>query len=323
MLERFYAAADGIVERFGGSIDKHIGDSVMAVFGAPVAHDDDAIRAVRAAAEIHRAMPTLAGATGEPLAVHIGIASGEVVASGLGGARHRAYTVIGNSVNLAARLLKLAGAGETVTDDAVHAAAQRIARCVPIEGAQVKGIDAPLTAWRFVEFVDATDREGEHAFVGRTAELAQLAGFARELRGQRNGRHGARARRRRNRQVATRRRVAPAGARRRVCVPYGARARFRHGQGARRHPRDRRRPAWICRAGRMATRDARRCARCWRRHPALAKERAVPARPARPAAAGRKATRCTRRWTTRRASGVAPRPWCACSRRRARARRCS
>ena len=63
MLERFYAAADEIVERFGGSIDKHIGDSVMAVFGAPVAHDDDAIRAVRAAAEIHRAMPSVGGAT--------------------------------------------------------------------------------------------------------------------------------------------------------------------------------------------------------------------------------------------------------------------
>ena len=125
MLERFYATADEIVERFGGSIDKHIGDSVMAVFGAPVAHDDDAVRAVRAAAEIHRAMPSVGGAMGDTLAVHIGIASGEVVASGLGGARHRAYTVIGNSVNLAARLLKLAGTGETVLDDAVHAAVQR------------------------------------------------------------------------------------------------------------------------------------------------------------------------------------------------------
>ena len=123
LLERFYAAADEIVERFGGSVDKHIGDSVMAVFGAPVAHDDDALRAVRAAAEIHRAMPTVGGAKGEPLAVHVGIATGEVVASGLGSARNRAYTVIGNSVNLAARLLKLAGAGETVLDDAVHAAA--------------------------------------------------------------------------------------------------------------------------------------------------------------------------------------------------------
>jgi len=134
---------------------------------------------VRAAAEIHRMMPSLGGGAGQPLAVHIGIASGEVVASGLGGARHRAYTVIGNSVNLAARLLKLAGAGETVLDDAVYSAAQRIARCAPIEGAQVKGIDAPLTAWRYVALADAADRLGAHPFVGRHAELAQLAASLR------------------------------------------------------------------------------------------------------------------------------------------------
>ena len=179
LLEEFYAAADAIIERFGGSIDKHIGDSVMAVFGAPVAHGDEAIRAVRAAAEIQSAMPSLGTRSGEPLAVHIGIASGEVVASGLGSARNRAYTVIGNSVNLAARLLKLAGAGETVLDEAVHAATQRIGRFTPIEGAQVKGIDAPLRAWRLVELVDVADREGAHTFVGRHAELAQLGASLR------------------------------------------------------------------------------------------------------------------------------------------------
>ncbi len=64
LLGRFYEVADEIVERFGGSIDKHIGDSVMAVFGAPVAHDDDAIRAVRAAAEIQRTMPSLGSGSG-------------------------------------------------------------------------------------------------------------------------------------------------------------------------------------------------------------------------------------------------------------------
>jgi len=179
MLGRFYAAADEIVERFGGSVDKHIGDSVMAVFGAPIAHGDEAVRAVRAAAEIQRAMPSLGGGSGQPLAVHIGIASGEVMASGLGSARNRAYTVIGNSVNLAARLLKLAAAGETVLDEAVHAATHRIARCAPIEGAQVKGIDAPFTAWRFVELIDVSDRGGEHPFVGRHAELSQLAASLR------------------------------------------------------------------------------------------------------------------------------------------------
>ena len=174
LLERYYATADEIVERFGGSIDKHIGDSVMALFGAPIAHGDDAVRAVRAAAEIHRAMPTVGGAAEQTLAVHIGIASGEVVASGLGSTRHREYTAIGNSVNLAARLLKLAGTGETVLDDAVHSAVRHIARCAPIEDAHVKGIDGPLNAWRFVEFADSAERSRGHPIVGRAAELAQL-----------------------------------------------------------------------------------------------------------------------------------------------------
>jgi class 3 adenylate cyclase/tetratricopeptide (TPR) repeat protein len=175
LLERYYRVADEIVERYGGNVDKHIGDSVMAVFGAPIAHDDDGTRAVRAAAEIQRAMPGLSAQAEQPLAVHIGIAAGEVVASGMGGARHRAYTVIGNSVNLAARLLKLAGAGEIVLDDSVYASCHRLVRCTPIEGALVKGIDAPVKAWRFAALQDAEDRTGRRPFVGRHAELGQLA----------------------------------------------------------------------------------------------------------------------------------------------------
>ncbi|HVN34962.1 MAG TPA: adenylate/guanylate cyclase domain-containing protein, partial [Casimicrobiaceae bacterium] len=175
LLERYYRVADEIVERYGGNVDKHIGDSVMAVFGAPIAHDDDGVRAVRAAAEIQRAMPGLSAESEEPLAVHIGIAAGEVVASGMGGARHRAYTVIGNSVNLAARLLKLAGPGEIVLDDAVHASSQRLVQCAPIEGAQVKGIDVPVNAWRFVALQEGENRIGRRPFVGRHAELSQLA----------------------------------------------------------------------------------------------------------------------------------------------------
>ncbi len=174
LLERYFETVDAIVVNAGGSVDKHIGDAVMAVFGAPVAHGNEALRSVRAAAEIQRAVPALGAELGIALAVHIGIASGEVVASGLGSAQHRAYTVIGHSVNLAARLLALAQAGETVLDDAVHAAAERIIRCVPIEGATAKGIDAPLRAWRLVEVVEASGPEAVGKFIGRHAELAQL-----------------------------------------------------------------------------------------------------------------------------------------------------
>ncbi len=85
MLNEYFAAVDGVVQRYGGTVDKHIGDAVMAVFGAPVAHGDDPERAVRAALDIHAAVAALE----PPQAVHVGIASGEIVASGTGSDQHR------------------------------------------------------------------------------------------------------------------------------------------------------------------------------------------------------------------------------------------
>jgi class 3 adenylate cyclase len=111
---RFLDAVDAVVEGYGGAVDKHIGDCVMATFGAPVAHGNDAERAVRAALDIQRRIPALTDARGRPLGVHVGIASGQVVASGRGSARHREYTVTGETVNLASRLTDKAVGGETL-----------------------------------------------------------------------------------------------------------------------------------------------------------------------------------------------------------------
>ena len=113
LLERFFAVVDAAVDRFGGVIDKHIGDAAMALFGAPLAHGDDALRAVRAALEIQSAVAGTLSVGSEPLAVHVGLALGEVVASSVGSDRHRGYTVTGEAANVAARLLDRAGAGET------------------------------------------------------------------------------------------------------------------------------------------------------------------------------------------------------------------
>ena len=86
LLGRYFAQVDGVVVRAGGTIDKHIGDATMAVFGAPVAHGNDIERAVRAACEIHDAMAALSAEFGRPLAAHVAIASGEVVAASVGSA---------------------------------------------------------------------------------------------------------------------------------------------------------------------------------------------------------------------------------------------
>ncbi|MFP6771030.1 MAG: adenylate/guanylate cyclase domain-containing protein [Alphaproteobacteria bacterium] len=118
LLNSFFAVVDEVVGTYGGTVDKHIGDAVMAVFGAPIAHTDDPERALRAALDIHDGVARL----DPPLQVHIGVASGQVVASSTGSAAHTEYSVTGDSVNLAARLTGMAKAGETLASASVQRA---------------------------------------------------------------------------------------------------------------------------------------------------------------------------------------------------------
>ena len=103
VLNRYFEVVDTIIQRYGGRVDKHIGDGVMAVFGAPVAHTNDPQRAVLAACDIHEAMRDLGKSLGRTMTAHIGIASGQVVASGTGSDVYSEYTVTGETVNLAPR----------------------------------------------------------------------------------------------------------------------------------------------------------------------------------------------------------------------------
>ncbi|MFT5180773.1 MAG: class 3 adenylate cyclase/tetratricopeptide (TPR) repeat protein [Alphaproteobacteria bacterium] len=168
LLNRYFAVADGVIERHGGHVDKHMGDGLMAVFGAPVAHADDPERAVRAALDIHAAVADL----DPPLSVHIGVASGSVVASGMGSDQHSEYTVIGDAVNLAARLQDLAVGGETLVSEAV----QRFL-AGRIEGdargdVAVKGFEEPVSVWQVSGLAAPTTHRS--ALVGRGGELRQF-----------------------------------------------------------------------------------------------------------------------------------------------------
>jgi class 3 adenylate cyclase len=80
LVGRYTKLIDGIVDDYGGTVDKHIGDAVIALFGAPKAHDDDPLRAARAALDIHAALARLSESAGRPLQAHLSVASGEVVA---------------------------------------------------------------------------------------------------------------------------------------------------------------------------------------------------------------------------------------------------
>ena len=188
LLNRYFETVDAIVANYGGTVDKHIGDNVMAVFGAPIAHDDDPLRAVRAAFEIHRQVGQLHDSQGRKLEVHVGIASGQVVASGTGSDKHRQYTVTGDSVNLAARLLSKAKAGETLISDALHRAVAHVVDCESLGDVDVKGIDRPVAIWKVKSQRVADGPVARMPFVGREAELAQLAGVVEGCRESGRGR---------------------------------------------------------------------------------------------------------------------------------------
>ena len=188
LLNRYFETVDAIVANYGGTVDKHMGDNVMAVFGAPIAHDDDPLRAVRAAFEIHRQVGQLHDSRGRKLEVHVGIANGQVVASGTGSDNHREYTVTGDSVNLAARLQSRAKAGETLMSDALYRAVAHVVDCESLGDVVVKGIDRPSLSGRSSRNMLLMDRSARMPFVGREAELAQLVGVVDSCRESGRGR---------------------------------------------------------------------------------------------------------------------------------------
>ena len=179
LLNAFFDIADGVIANYGGRVDKHIGDNVMAVFGAPVAHTNDPERAIRAALELHGEMPGLSKQLGETLSVHIGLASGEVVASNTGSADHQEYTVTGDSVNLASRLSDLAEAGQTLISGDHHAAIIDIVDAESIGLVNIDGLEQPVETWRVNGLRTDGARSRQIDFVGRDTQLRQFAGGLR------------------------------------------------------------------------------------------------------------------------------------------------
>ncbi len=179
LLDGYLTAADAIVKRHGGMVDKHIGDAVMALFGAPLAHDDDVVRAVRAALELRARMPALSGELGRELAMHAGLTVGEVIVGG-------GYTAVGETVNLAARLTALAPAGEIFVSEPVRRALAGRAMFEARGRHVLKGFADPVDVWRLSGLVDR-DAAEPTPFVGRGAELAQIAALVESCRSRRTG----------------------------------------------------------------------------------------------------------------------------------------
>ncbi len=190
MLGRYFAVLSRNIERFGGTIDKYIGDAVMAVFGAPIAREDDPHRAINAAlavrAEMAKVNDDLEGRYGARLNLRLGINSGEVVAGLLAGGVEGAYTVTGDTVNTAQRLESAAPPNEILVGEVTHHLTRRAFVFEQLPALTLKGKREPVAAYRVVmRERRAVPREERTPFVGRDAELSRLRGlFAEAASGQ-------------------------------------------------------------------------------------------------------------------------------------------
>jgi class 3 adenylate cyclase/tetratricopeptide (TPR) repeat protein len=165
-MRRYFQDVRAVVERHGGVVEKFAGDAVMAVFGIPAAHEDDALRAVRAADELR-------GATSRHgLEARIGVNTGEVVVGG-----EDETLVTGDAVNVAARLEQAAPAGETLIGAETRLLVRDAVRVDELEPLVLKGKSAPVQAYRLLEVVPgaaALARRPETPLVGRERERERL-----------------------------------------------------------------------------------------------------------------------------------------------------
>jgi class 3 adenylate cyclase len=186
LMGRYFDSARGIIERHGGTVEKFIGDAVMAVFGVPTVHEDDALRAVRAAADIAQAVDALnddfVERWGVRLRIRTGVNTGEVVA-GDAGAGHG--FVAGEAVNVAARLEQVAGVGEVLVGEATYRLTRDDCEFAPETSIRVKGKSVPLPTWRLIGVQDAPSgarAAPDSPLVGRASELNVLeAAFERAI----------------------------------------------------------------------------------------------------------------------------------------------
>ena len=164
-MRRYFDDLRTIIERHGGSAEKFAGDSVMAVFGIPVSHEDDALRAVRAASEMREAV------AGHGLDARLGVNTGEVVVGG-----ESETLVTGDAVNVAARLEQAAESGEILIGDATRLLVRDAVRVEPVGSLVLKGKADPVEAYRLVEVVgdEPLTRRLETPLVGRERERQRL-----------------------------------------------------------------------------------------------------------------------------------------------------
>ena len=186
--ERYFSSMAAEIERHGGKIEKYIGDAIMAVFGLPKAHEDDALRAVRAAhgmtQALHRLNKDLLEFYGVEIAARTGVNTGEVVANSDPNAEQRLAT--GDAVNVAARLEQAAPANEVLIGEVTYDLVKAHVEVEQVEPLELKGKAERVPAYRLVDVRDATAlvepaAAADAPLVGRDGQLELLRAGLREV----------------------------------------------------------------------------------------------------------------------------------------------
>ena len=177
-MERYFDRMQTVLETHGGTVEKFIGDAIMAVFGVPRIHEDDAVRAVRAAAEMREALADLNGdldaELGITIVVRTGINTGEVVAGDRGGNQR---LVTGDAVNTAARLEQAANPGEILIGERTFELARDAVEAEPVDPLALKGKAEAVGAYRLVSVrkgVAGHERRLDAPMIGREEQLRAL-----------------------------------------------------------------------------------------------------------------------------------------------------
>jgi class 3 adenylate cyclase/tetratricopeptide (TPR) repeat protein len=193
VLERMMEA----VHRYEGTVNQVMGDGIMALFGAPVAHEDHAVRACYAALRMHRAMAhgaeDVRRRLGVDVQIRVGLNSGEVVVRSIGNDLQMDYSAVGQTTHLAARMEQLARPGTTLITAATHRLAERFIEGIAQGPMPIKGLKDLVEVWELKRAMPVTSSLGaiagraQTALLGRGAEMAtlrRLLARAREGRGQ-------------------------------------------------------------------------------------------------------------------------------------------
>lgn len=180
MVNGAFEVLSSAVARLGGTVDKYIGDCIMALFGAPISHEDDPQRAVRCALEMRDGFGEYARKVGRDLGISIGLNTGPVLAGRVGGGQKQDYTVMGDTVNLAQRLQSKAGRGNIFVGSETFRLAEKDFQFEDVGEIPIKGKKEPVRCYKVValarrEPAGARRSLAPPTLVGRDRELAQLA----------------------------------------------------------------------------------------------------------------------------------------------------